>query len=76
LALSAPGILIHETSDGGSIGYNASHGCIRMHPADEQALFPQVPSGTAVVIVNAAPPHVRTKAPPAPTPAQLAQTQY
>jgi len=76
MALNAPGILIHETSDSGSIGYNASHGCIRMRPSDEQALFPLVPSGTPVVIVNAGPPHVRTKAAPASTPTQVAQTQY
>ena len=76
MALNAPGILIHETSDAGSIGYNASHGCIRMHPADEQALFPLVPSGTTVIILNAGPPHVRTKAAPAATPTQIATTQY
>jgi lipoprotein-anchoring transpeptidase ErfK/SrfK len=76
MALNAPGILIHETSDGGSIGFNASHGCIRMHTSDEQALFPMVPSGTPVVIVNAGPPHVRTKTAPAQTATQIAQTQY
>ncbi|MBV8957738.1 MAG: L,D-transpeptidase family protein [Actinobacteria bacterium] len=76
MALNAPGILIHETSDAGSIGYNASHGCIRMRPSDEQALFPLVPSGTPVIVVNAAPAKVRKAAAPAATPTQIAQTQY
>ena len=76
MALTAPGILIHETSDSGSIGYNASHGCVRMHPSDEQALFPLVPSGTPVVIVTAGPPHIRGRAAPAATPTQIATTQY
>ena len=63
LALSASGILIHETPDVGSIGTSASHGCIRMRGGDELDLFNQVPSGTTVVILNAGTPKARTNTP-------------
>jgi len=53
LELDAPGILIHATSDRGSIGYNASHGCIRMNEESEAELFALVPTGTRVAIVSA-----------------------
>ena len=53
LELDAPGILIHATSDRGSIGYNASHGCIRMLEENEAELFAMVPEGTRVAIVSA-----------------------
>ncbi len=52
LELDAPGILIHATSDRGSIGYNASHGCIRMLEENEAELFSMVPVGTRVAIVS------------------------
>ena len=69
LALNAPGILIHATSDRASIGYSASHGCIRMTEADEADLFGRVSAGTIVAIVNAGPPKPRPANPPsAPTP--------
>jgi len=63
LALSASGILIHETPDVGSIGTSASHGCIRMRGGDEVDLFNQVSSGTTVVILNAGTPKARTNTP-------------
>jgi lipoprotein-anchoring transpeptidase ErfK/SrfK len=44
------GVGIHGTSDDASIGSNASHGCIRMHVADVEKLYDQVPVGTAVYI--------------------------
>jgi lipoprotein-anchoring transpeptidase ErfK/SrfK len=44
------GVGIHGTSDDASIGSNASHGCIRMHVPDVEALYDQVPVGTAVYI--------------------------
>lgn len=53
LELDAPGILIHATSDRGSIGYSASHGCIRMLEENEAELFAMVPTGTRVAIVSA-----------------------
>jgi lipoprotein-anchoring transpeptidase ErfK/SrfK len=50
MSLNASGILIHGTYASGSIGTYASHGCIRMHLADVEALYPQVPEGTPVLI--------------------------
>jgi lipoprotein-anchoring transpeptidase ErfK/SrfK len=63
LALSASGILIHETPDVGSIGTSASHGCIRMRGGDELDLFNQVSTGIPVVILNAGTPKARASAP-------------
>jgi lipoprotein-anchoring transpeptidase ErfK/SrfK len=63
LALSASGILIHETPDVASIGTSASHGCIRMRGGDELDLFNQVSAGTTVVILNAGTPKPRTASP-------------
>ena len=59
LELDAPGILIHATSDSGSIGYSVSHGCIRMSEADEAELFSMVTEGTRVAIAQVAPPRPR-----------------
>jgi lipoprotein-anchoring transpeptidase ErfK/SrfK len=72
LALNAEGILIHATPDVGSIGFSASHGCVRMAPADEEDLFGRVGVGTPVAIVTAGPPkpRVATPAPAAPQPLQ------
>jgi lipoprotein-anchoring transpeptidase ErfK/SrfK len=53
MGLSAPGVGIHATPDDASIGYSASHGCIRMHVADAEWLFNQVSIGTPVYIVSA-----------------------
>ena len=64
LALNASGILIHATSDRSSIGFSASHGCIRMNEEDEMDLFGRVDAGTMVAIVNAGPPKPRGSAPP------------
>jgi lipoprotein-anchoring transpeptidase ErfK/SrfK len=44
------GVGIHGTSDDGSIGSNASHGCIRMHIPDVEKLYDEVPVGSAVYI--------------------------
>jgi lipoprotein-anchoring transpeptidase ErfK/SrfK len=44
------GVGIHGTSDDGSIGSAASHGCIRMHVPDVEDLYPRVPVGTPVYI--------------------------
>jgi lipoprotein-anchoring transpeptidase ErfK/SrfK len=78
LALNAPGILIHATPDVASIGYSASHGCVRMAPGDEQDLFGRVGVGTPVVIVTAGPAHPRSAAPAMPsspaTPASPTET--
>jgi len=41
---------IHGTNKPGSIGTNASHGCIRMYVKDSEELYNLVPNGTKVVI--------------------------
>jgi lipoprotein-anchoring transpeptidase ErfK/SrfK len=55
LNLSAPGIRIHGTPSDSSIGYNASHGCIRMHNSDVLQLYPLVPTGTTVFLERVGP---------------------
>ncbi len=54
LNLSADGIRIHGTPASRSIGYSVSHGCIRMHMREVEALYEIIPVGTPVVIVRAA----------------------
>lgn len=44
------GIGIHGTNESNSIGSSASHGCIRMRPADVIKLYPEVPIGATVYI--------------------------
>ena len=51
MGLDAAGVGIHGTPDDASIGYSASHGCIRMHVPDAEWLFDHVGYGTAVVIL-------------------------
>ena len=51
MGLSAPGVGIHGTDEPSSIGWNASHGCIRMQVADSEWLFGHVQIGTTVFIV-------------------------
>ena len=51
MGLTAPLVGIHGTPDAASIGYSASHGCIRMHISDATWLFDQVDVGTPVVIL-------------------------
>jgi lipoprotein-anchoring transpeptidase ErfK/SrfK len=53
MGLSAPGVGMHGTPDAASIGYSASHGCIRMRIPDAEWLFNQVHIGTPVFIVAA-----------------------
>ena len=53
MGLSAPGVGIHGTPDPASIGYSASHGCIRMHIPSAEWLFSNVHVGTTVFIVAA-----------------------
>lgn len=51
MGLTAPLVGIHGTPDAASIGYSASHGCIRMHISDATWLFDHVNVGTPVVIL-------------------------
>jgi hypothetical protein len=53
MGLTAPLVGIHGTPDAASIGYSASHGCIRMLIPDADWLFDQVDVGTPVVITAA-----------------------
>jgi lipoprotein-anchoring transpeptidase ErfK/SrfK len=53
MGLSAPGVGIHGTPDAASIGYSASHGCIRMRIPEAEWLFGHVRIGTTVFIVSA-----------------------
>ncbi len=41
---------VHGTNKPGSIGHNASHGCIRMSVPDAEALYAAVPNGARVVL--------------------------
>jgi L,D-transpeptidase ErfK/SrfK len=52
MRLSASGYLIHGTNKPVGIGMQVTHGCIRMYPEDIEWLFPQVPVGATVQIVN------------------------
>jgi lipoprotein-anchoring transpeptidase ErfK/SrfK len=51
MGLNAPGVGIHGTDAPTSIGYSASHGCIRMQVPDAEWLFEHVSVGTPVVIL-------------------------
>jgi lipoprotein-anchoring transpeptidase ErfK/SrfK len=53
MGLSAPGVGIHGTPDPASLGYSASHGCIRMFIPYAEWLFDHVDVGTPVYIVPA-----------------------
>jgi L,D-transpeptidase catalytic domain len=53
MGLSVGGVGIHGTPDAASIGYSASHGCIRMRIADAERLFERVRVGTHVFIISA-----------------------
>jgi lipoprotein-anchoring transpeptidase ErfK/SrfK len=53
MGLSAGGVGIHGTPDAASIGYSASHGCIRMRIPEAEWLFERVRVGTTVFIVSA-----------------------
>ncbi len=51
MGLDSPGVGIHGTDEPGSIGYSASHGCIRMHVPDAEWLFDRVDVGTTVYVI-------------------------
>jgi hypothetical protein len=52
MGLSVGGVGMHGTPDAASIGYSASHGCIRMRIAEAEWLFERVSVGTHVFIVG------------------------
>jgi L,D-transpeptidase ErfK/SrfK len=43
---------IHATNNPVAVGMAVTHGCIRMYPEDLAALFPLVPVGTKVLLIN------------------------
>jgi lipoprotein-anchoring transpeptidase ErfK/SrfK len=53
MGLSVGGVGIHGTPSAYSIGYSASHGCIRMRIPEAEWLFERVRIGTHVFIVRA-----------------------
>ena len=53
MGLTAPLVGIHGTPDSASIGYSASHGCVRMLVSEAEWLFDRVRLGTTVFIVRA-----------------------
>jgi lipoprotein-anchoring transpeptidase ErfK/SrfK len=52
MGISAPYVGIHGTPDAASIGYSASHGCVRMRIPEAEWLFNHVEVGTPVFIVS------------------------
>lgn len=44
--------LIHGTNNPIAVGMAVTHGCVRMYPEDIEALFPLVPIGTKVSLIN------------------------
>jgi lipoprotein-anchoring transpeptidase ErfK/SrfK len=52
MGLNVGAVGIHGTPDAASIGYSASHGCIRMRIANAEWLFERVRVGTPVFIVG------------------------
>jgi lipoprotein-anchoring transpeptidase ErfK/SrfK len=51
MGLDSPGVGIHGTNNPSSIGYSASHGCVRMQVRDSEWLFDHVDIGTTVFVL-------------------------
>lgn len=52
LAAGNGSYLIHGTNNPIAVGLAVTHGCVRMYPSDVEALFPLIPIGTPVRLVN------------------------
>jgi L,D-transpeptidase ErfK/SrfK len=52
LAIHPGDYLIHGTNNPLAVGMAVTHGCIRMYPEDVATLFPTVPVGTKVYLIN------------------------
>jgi len=74
LDINSPGIRIHGTYANNSLGYNASHGCIRMSIAESEELFDLVKVGTPVLITQTGPVRPMPKAPAPTTPEPTAES--
>ncbi len=44
--------LIHGTNNPIAVGLAVTHGCVRMYPSDVEAIFPLIPVGTPVRLIN------------------------
>jgi L,D-transpeptidase ErfK/SrfK len=52
LAIHPGDYLIHGTNNPLAVGMAVTHGCIRMYPEDVAAIFPTVPVGMKVYLIN------------------------
>jgi L,D-transpeptidase ErfK/SrfK len=52
LAVGDGTYLIHGTNNPMAVGMAVTHGCVRMYPEDVAGLFPLVPVGTTVWLIN------------------------
>ncbi len=52
LAVGQGTYLIHGTNNPIAVGLPVTHGCIRLYPEDIAALFPEVPVGAPVLLMN------------------------
>jgi L,D-transpeptidase ErfK/SrfK len=52
LAVGDGTYMIHGTNNPRAVGMAITHGCIRMYPEDVASLFPLIPVGTKVYLVN------------------------
>ena len=52
MRLGMPSYLIHGTNKPWGVGMRVSHGCVRLYPEDIARLFPEVPVGTPVRIID------------------------
>jgi len=52
LAAGGGTYLIHGTNNPMAVGMAITHGCVRMYPEDVAALFPLIPVGTKVWLIN------------------------
>ena len=52
LAVGDGTYMIHGTNNPMAVGMAITHGCIRMYPEDVASLFPLIPVGTKVYLVN------------------------
>jgi L,D-transpeptidase ErfK/SrfK len=50
--LGWPSYLMHGTNKPAGVGMRASHGCIRLYPEDIATIYPMLPVGTKVTVVN------------------------
>jgi len=52
ISLAWPSFVIHGTNKPDGVGRRVSHGCIRLYPENIEALYPTVPVGTPVTVVD------------------------